>query len=364
MFSLYLKNIDRFLIVSMFSLLAIGLISLWSLSIGDYTLFYKQLLWVALGFAFFGVVSMFDYRIFKNYGGMILGLYFISILALFLLVVFGIKTRGVAGWFRWESFAVQPVEFMKIILIVLFAKYFSKRHVEIYQIRHIIISGLYVLLPTALVMLQPDLGSAMILIILWITITLFSGIKIKHFLSILVIFSLVGILGWTTLLKPYQKERVVSFINPYDDPMGSGYNIIQSLIAVGSGGAWGKGIGQGPQSHLLFLPEAETDFIFAAFAEEWGFLGNFLLISLFLILLLRMLKIGSKAENNFAKLFILGFATLIFSQLLIHIGVNTGLLPVTGITLPFVSYGGSSLITLMIGMGIVQSIKIYSRKEV
>ena len=360
----YLKNIDWFLTASVFFLATIGLVSLWSLSIETYTLFYKQLLWLVLGLIFFGIVSFFDYRVFKNYGGTILGLYFISVLSLILLIILGIKTRGVTGWFQLWGVAVQPVEFVKIILIVLLAKYFSKRHVEIYQIRHIIISGLYVLLPTALVLLQPDLGSAMILIILWIAITLFSGIKIKHFLSILVIFSLLGVLNWTTILKPYQKERIISFVNPYADPKGAGYNIIQSLIAVGSGGVAGKGIGQGPQSHLLFLPEAETDFIFAAFAEEWGFLGNLLLISLFLILLLRMLKIGSKAENNFAKLFILGFATLIFSQLLVHIGVNTGLLPITGITLPFISYGGSSLITLMIGMGVVQSIKNYSRKEV
>ena len=353
MFSLYFKNIDWFLFGSMFFLIAIGLISLWSLSIENYTLFYKQLIWLALGLAFFAVISFFDYRIFKNYGGIILGLYFISVFSLILLNIFGIKTRGVTGWFRLEGFAIQPVEFVKIILIVLFAKYFSKRHVEIYHIRHIIISGLYVLLPTALVMLQPDLGSAMILIILWITVTLFSGIKTKHLLSLLIIFSFIGVLGWTTLLKPYQKERITSFINPYADPSGSGYNIIQSLIAVGSGGVWGKGIGQGPQSHLLFLPEAETDFIFAAFAEEWGFMGNLFLLSCFLIFLLRILKIGKEAENNFAKIFALGFATLVFSQLLIHIGVNTGLLPITGITLPFVSYGGSSLITLMAGAGAV-----------
>lgn len=364
MFYLFLKNADWFIIAAMFCLIAVGLISLWALSMQNYSLLVKQLVWVAVGSVFFIFVSLIDYRIYRNYGAMILWLYLFSFLALILLIIIGEKTRGVSGWFKLEGFSIQPVEFTKIIILMLLAKYFSKRHIEIYQIRHIFISGIYALMPVALVVLQPDLGSALMLIILWISINIYSGIKVKHFLSIIIIFLIIAVGGWSTILKPYQKERMISFINPYKDPKGTGYNIIQSLNAVGSGGFWGKGVGQGPQSHLLFLPEAETDFIFAAFAEEWGFIGSLLLLTLFLFLLLRILRIGKQADNNFAKLFILGFTTLIFSQLLVHIGVNTGLLPITGITLPFVSYGGSSLVTLMVGMGIVQSIKIYSRKEV
>lgn len=360
----YFKNIDRILFITLSFLIAIGLISLWSLSLGSLSLFFRQVTWLAVGFGLFFLVSFFDYRIFYNHGGFILILYIIATFSLLLLIFLGVKTRGVAGWFWIENFTIQPAEFMKLILVVLLAKYFSKRHVEIYQIRHILISGIYALIPTALVMLQPDLGSALIIFSIWLTIAIFSGIKLKHFAAILIILGFLVVGGWHSLLASYQKERITSFMNPYRDPQGAGYNTIQSLIAVGSGKIGGKGIGQGSQSHLLFLPETETDFIFAAFSEEWGFVGNLFLLSCFLVLLLRILEIGKQAENNFAKLFVLGFATLIFSQVLVHIGVNTGLLPITGITLPFVSYGGSSLVTLMIGMGIVQSIKIYSRKEV
>ncbi|OHA04377.1 MAG: rod shape-determining protein RodA [Candidatus Sungbacteria bacterium RIFCSPLOWO2_01_FULL_47_10] len=364
MISSHLKHLDFFLLVPVLFLITIGLVSLWSLSFGSLLLFYKQIIWIAAGSIFFLSAALFDYRIFRNYGGAVLILYAILIAALIALLLFDIQTRGVAGWFRVEGITVQPIEFMKVVLVILLAKYFSKRHIEIYRLKHLIISGLYVLVPAFLVSLQPDLGSALILGMLWLAVTASSGIKLKHFFVLFILFCIISVLGWTTALKPYQKARVVSFLNPYEDPRGAGYNTIQSLIAVGAGGALGKGIGQGSQSHLLFLPEAETDFIFAAFAEEWGFLGGLFLLALYAVFLLRLLAIGREAEDNFGKLFVIGFTTLIFSQMLVHIGANTGIFPITGITLPFVSYGGSSLVTLMTGMGIVESIRLNSRKGI
>ena len=356
----HFKKFDWFLSSLVFLLILLSLLSLWSLSLGSYSFFYRQLAWSIIGFGAYSIISFFDYRIFKNYSAAVLLLYAVLMLLLVLLFFFGANIRGVESWFSVEGFLIQPVEAVKIVLALLLAKYFSKRHINIYQPRHIIISGAYAFLPALLVMMQPDLGSAIILTVLWVSVTLFSGIKLKHFFAIIALFLLILGLGWTSVLRDYQRERVLAFINPYNDPRGAGYNIIQSLIAVGSGGFWGKGIGQGSQSHLLFLPEAETDFIFAAFAEEWGFVGSAFLIIIYIVMLFRMLKIGMESGNNFGKLFVLGFVSIIFSQVLIHVGMNVGLLPITGITLPFVSYGGSSLVTLMAGMGIVQSIKIHS----
>lgn len=356
----HLRKIDWFLASFVSLLIFLGLLSLWSLSLGSYSFFYRQIVWTITGFGLFFAISLFDYRILKDSSAAVLLLYAVFTALLVLLFYFGADVRGVESWFSFKGLLIQPVEAVKIVLAILLAKYFSKRHINIYQPRHIVISGAYALLPIVLVMLQPDLGSAIVLAVLWISVTLFSGIKLKHFFVVTALFLLVLGLGWNNILLDYQKERFLAFINPYHDSKGAGYNIIQSLIAVGSGGPLGKGIGQGSQSHLLFLPEAETDFIFAAFAEEWGFIGGIFLLIIYSVLLFRMLKIGTASDNNFAKLFILGFVAIIFSQVLIHVGMNIGLLPITGITLPFVSYGGSSLVTLMAGMGVVQSIKAHS----
>ncbi|MBI2637817.1 MAG: rod shape-determining protein RodA [Candidatus Sungbacteria bacterium] len=360
----YFKKLDWPLLAFAGLLMVISLISLWSLSVRSEPLFYKQFIWIAIGCAVCFAVSFFDFRVFKNHGGSILAVYGILIFVLVLLFIFGRETRGVVGWFHLENVSIQPVAPVKLILIILLAKYFSKRHIEIQQIQHLFISGIYAVVPSLLVLAQPDLGSAAILLAIWVSMMLFAGIKFSHFASLALIFVMLSGIAWTTVLKPYQKERIVSFINPYADPRGAGYNTIQSLIAVGSGGVWGKGIGQGSQSHLLFLPEAETDFIFAAFAEEWGLVGNVFLLLLYACLLLKMLTIGKNSENNFAKLFVLGFVALIFTQVVIHVGMNIGLFPVTGITLPFISYGGSSFVSLMAGLGIIQSIHIYSRREI
>ncbi len=220
------------------------------------------------------------------------------------------------------------------------------------------VSGVYLLIPTGLVLLQPDLGSAIVLISIWFVMVIFSGMRLRHLFYLILLGSIVSAVAWGFLLAPYQKARLTSFLNPALDSRGTGYQMIQSVIAVGSGKIWGKGLGYGSQTHLHFLPEAETDFIFAAYAEEWGFVGSSILLTVLLLLIWRIIRIGAVASDNFSRLYSLGFAALVAVQSFIHIGMNMGVLPITGITLPFVSYGGSSLVTLLFGVGVLQNIKI------
>lgn len=345
---------------ALFFIITFGLVSLLSLSGFTGAFFQRQLAWIAIGIAAFLFFSFLDYRIFRASGLFLLALYGAGMVALAALLVFAPVTRGIRGWFAIANIAVQPVEFIKLLMVLLVAKYFSKRHSEIANMRHLVISGIYFAVPALLILLQPDLGSAFIVLAIWVAVTLFSGIHYKHFVVLMLIFAVVALAGWLFVLAPYQKARITAFLDPYQDPRGTGYNVIQSLIAVGSGELWGKGFGYGSQTHLKFLPEAETDFIFAAFAEEWGFAGALALLSLYGVLLWRLIRIGFFADNNFARLYILGFSTLIFTQIFIHIGMNLGIFPVTGITLPFMSYGGSSLVSLLAGMGVAQSIRIHS----
>lgn len=295
---------------------------------------------------------------------MVLVCYAVSVLLLIMVISSSLIIRGVKSWLTFGGISIEPVELVKLALIILLAKFFSKRHVEIYRARHLIASAVYMALPAGLVLMQPDLGSAIILVAIWVAIVVFSGMKLRHFVVLLCIFALLAAIGWYGALKPYQKSRIATFFNPYTDAQGAGYQMLQSMIAVGSGQLIGKGLGYGSQTHLHFLPEAETDFIFAAYAEEWGFVGTIVIVSLFAIVLWRIVRIGMRAQDNFSRVYCHGFAAYIFMQGFIHIGMNMGLLPITGITLPFVSYGGSSLVTLLIGVGIVQNIKINARHAI
>jgi rod shape determining protein RodA len=309
-------------------------------------------------------VSFVDFRIFRIQSVAIFVFYLLTILLLVILLIAQFRVRGVESWINLGLFSFQPVELTKITLIVLLAKFFSKRHIEIYRIEHLVVSGMYVAIPTLLVLLQPDLGSSIVLMAIWVSVVLFSGMKLRHFCLLIVLFSIFSYGIWHVGLESYQKARITTFLNPYADPKGAGYQMIQSMIAVGSGRVWGKGLGYGSQSHLNFLPEAEADFIFAAFAEEWGFVGTVAMIGVLSIILWRVVSIGSRSADNFSRLYTLGFAASIFTQSFIHIGANMGVLPITGITLPFASYGGSSLVTLLIGVGIVQNINMNARRAI
>jgi rod shape determining protein RodA len=287
---------------------------------------------------------------------LILILYLLCLFSLAGLFFFAPEIRGVQRWYKLGPFSVDPVEFVKIILIIMLAKYFSTRHIEMYRIRHILISSIYVLFPTVLTFFQPDFGSIIILIALWIGILIVSGIKLRHLLILFLCLILILSISWFFLMKDYQKERVISFFVPAD-PLGAGWSQNQAKIAIGSGGIFGQGLFKGSQTQYGFLPEPQTDFIFSAIAEEMGLLGVSILFFLFLILIWRILKVALKSQSNFPRLFCVGLVIVLVSHIFINIGMNLGLLPIIGISLPLISYGGSNLIMTFLAFGIVQNIK-------
>lgn len=355
---LHLKRLDWSIIVIVLLLTAVGLLTIYSIdSSSTLSFFKKQLFFVVFGFLIMMILSFFDYRIIKNHSFVLILLYLFSLLLLGIVLLFGQQIRGAASWLQLGPLNFQPVELMKLVVILLLAKYFSFRHIEMYRIRHIIVSGIYVGLPILLIVPQPDLGSVLVLLSIWLGVMLVAGIKIRHLFILALIAILVVTSSWFWLLQDYQQQRIITFLNPQTDPYGHGYNVVQSLIAVGSGQVTGHGLKQASQSQLNFLPEQQTDFIFATFAEQWGFLGIVFLLTLFAILFWRMIKIALISNNNFSRLFVSGLAIVVFFQLMINIGMNMAILPIVGLTLPFISYGGSSLITLFIGLGIMQSIK-------
>ena len=359
----HLKKLDKPLILAAVFLAFLGILELTGMAQNDSVFLAhqnKQIIALAAGiFIMFGV-SLFDYRFFKNnsYGAILFYAGIIILLAV--LLVAGEQTRGTVAWFKIAGFAFAPVEITKIALVVLLAKYFSGRQAEMYRFFHLIVSFAYVALPAALVLLQPDLGSALVLLSLWLGLVLFSGISRKQIIIMALCGVLVFTFAWAGFLKDYQKERILNVLNPYHDPQGIGYNVIQSMIAIGDGGLSGKGLGYGSQVQLKFLPEAHTDFMLASIAEELGFISVLAVFSLVLIIIWRIIKVAFIAENNFARMFCGGMALLIFIQTVINSGMNFGISPVIGITFPFLSYGGSSLIALFFGLGLVQSIKVRS----
>ncbi len=350
-------NIDWILILAIIPLLIAGLLTMKGFT-GENYFFTRQIVRIFLSFAVFFIFSFIDWRFLKR-GGLLLALLVLSLIPLAFLLILGIKTRGSASWLRFSSFSILPADPIKLLLVLVLAKYFSRRHIEIANIKHIFISATYAVIPAVLIFFQPDFGSTMIIFAIWLGMVMVSGISKKHlsmvFIAGLILFSI----GWFFILKPYQQQRVLTFLHPLKDPQGAGYNALQSMIAVGSGQILGKGIGYGTQSRLEFLPEHQTDFIFAAFSEEWGFVGVSLVFILFGIVVWRILKNASSGQSNFERLFGIGLAILIVSHALIHIGMNIGLLPITGIPLPFMSYGGSNLLTVFAGLGILMGMRQY-----
>jgi rod shape determining protein RodA len=362
MFLYFLKKLDWVLILSVLILCFIGILSVYPTIYGDEaSVFYKQLAFVVGGFFLMLVFAFLDYRIFKNHPFFLLILYIFSILLLVGVLVFGREVRGATSWFRLGIFSFEPVELAKLIIILILAEYYSLRHIELYRIRHIVISGLYMLIPVALVFFQPDFGSAAVLVFLWLGVMIISGIKLRQLLILFLIGAILFGIAWFAVLKPYQKDRITAFINPYLDPLGSGYHRIQSVIAVGSGGLWGRGLGHGSQSQLKFLPDRYTDFIFASVAEEMGFVGVVLIFIFYFLMFYRIIRISIVASNNFARLFCVGTAIVFLFHILVNVGMNLGVLPIAGISLPFISAGGSNLLIGFIAVGIVESIAVRSK---
>lgn len=361
-FLIHFKKLDWILIVTTFLLVGMGLLSIYSSSLGkgDFLNWKKQIIFLGIGIFLMFLLSFFDWRGLKDNPYLILILYLLCLVALLGLFFFAPEVRGVKRWYKIAGFAIDSIEFTKIVLIIILAKYFSTRHVEMYQIKHILLSGFYFLPPAILVFFQPELGQVIILVLLWVGILIISGISFKRFLILIFCFLLIFALAWKFTLKDYQKVRILSFVQPQlADSRGIGWNKLQAKIAIGSGGVLGQGLGKGSQTQYGFLPEPQTDFIFAAIAEEMGLVGVTVLFLLFSILVWRIMKIALSSPTNFPRLFASGFAILLISQIFIHIGMNLGLLPIVGIPLPLVSYGGSSLIVTFIGLGLLQSIKVH-----
>lgn len=352
-----LKKFDWPLFFVWFVLVILGLVTMGGMGEQARPFLQKQAWLFLAGLVLVLVVPLVDYRIFKNHSAPALLAYFIS-LGLLLLSLASHTVRGINAWITLGPFRLEPSEFAKLALIILLAKYFSQKHTEIYRVHHLVASGLYTAFPALLTLFQPDLGSSFVFFVIWLAMLLAAGIKRNHLLMILVLAVLVALVGWSFFLAPYQKSRITSFLNPYLDPKGEGYSIIQSKIAIGSGQIWGMGFGRGTQSKFGFLPEAHTDFAFASFAEQFGLVGIGAVFLLLLWLFFRIGRIGFTARNNFAKLFSIGFMTFIFTHVVINAGMNLGLLPITGISFPFLSYGGSFLIALTLGVSFMQGIKV------
>ena len=340
-------RLDWLLISATLPLVVFGLITMNSFLTESY-FFDRQITWVLFSYALLLALSFGDWRFLRK-SWLLVVFYFVAIAVLATLFVLGQVTKGAQSWLSFGGLSLQPADFMKLVLVLMLAKYFSKRHIEIANIRHIIVSGLYALIPFIFILLQPDFGSALIIFLIWLGMILVSGVSKKHLTFLTIAAVLVSVIAWSFVLQPYQQKRIMTFIHPLADIHGSGYNAFQSTIAVGSGQILGKGVGYGTQSRLKFLPEYQTDFIFAAFAEEWGLIGVLILFLLFGVVIWRILANALVGATNFETLFGLGIAIMFLSHFIIHVGMNIGILPVTGLPMPLMSYGGSHLMTEFIG---------------
>lgn len=352
-------SVDWMLLVPALLIAAAGLITMNAFT-GENLFFEKQLISLSVALIVFFMATRVDTDMLKRTN--VLVIFFIIVSGL-LLILFGLGhvAKGAQSWFKVGTFAFQPADAMKLLLVLILAKYFSRRHVEIAHFRHIIISGVYAFIPFLLVLLQPDFGSAMIIFFIWFGMILVSGVSKKHLA--LVFFTGALVFGglWMGVLKPYQKARIATFVQPLADIRGTGYNAYQSTIAVGSGQILGKGVGYGTQSRLRFLPEYQTDFIFSAFAEEWGLIGVVILFGIFTVLIGRILLLSLVGATNFEMLFGMGVAVSIIAPFVVNIGMAIGLMPVTGVAVPLMSFGGSHLLLEFTALGLLVSMKNRAR---
>jgi rod shape determining protein RodA len=352
-------QVDWVLVVASAMISLAGLVTMHSFS-AENTFFDQQIIWIAVALVGCLVASVIDYRFLRT--TKFVAILFAGIIVILALVfLFGEVTKGSQSRFDFGAFSAQPAELAKLVLIIVLAKYFARRHVEIAHIKHILVSGMYAFVLFFLIFLQPDFGSAIIVASIWLGMILVAGISKQHLIAVLMLVAISGVGMWSFALQDYQKQRVISFINPLADIRGAGYNAYQATIAVGSGQLVGKSIGYGTQSKLEFLPEYQTDFIFAAFAEEWGFVGVMLLFGLYGVVFLRILQHAIRGASNFETLFASGVAIFLLSHFVVHVGMNIGLLPVTGTTIPFMSYGGSHLLTEFLAIGMIIGMSRYAR---
>ena len=356
---LFFKANDWVLTLSILLLLLVGLSALYGSgknSDEGYQSFLRQGIFAILGVVVYIFFASIDFRRLRSFGGVF---YVIALILLTAVLLFGTTIRNTTGWFRIGSFGLQPIEIVKVLWILAMAAFLVFRGQRMNEWKNIGTLGALMFGIVFLTMLQPDLGSALVVIGTTLILMLITNIKITKILLVGLLIILVSASGWFWFLRDYQKERIQVLFDPSLDPLGRGYHVTQSIIAIGSGGWFGRGLGYGSQSQLQFLPEQQTDFIFAAYAEEWGFLGVMLLFLLFGIVIWRLLLHALRAATNFERLFAAGVAVLFMSHFFVHIGMNIGLLPVTGTTIPFLSYGGSHLLTEFIAVGMVMGMRRY-----
>ena len=355
-------NVDWFLFAAALSISLLGLATMRSFGAENF-FFERQIIWICVAVGAFFIASLGDYSFLRR-TPIVVACYMFVVSLLALIFAFGSVVLGAQTRFDLGFFAVQPADPAKLILVMVLAKYFGRRHIEIRHIRHVLVSGAYAFVLFALILLQPDFGSAIVIGGIWFGMVMMSGISWKHVLVLLLAAALAAAVLWHYGLKPYQKARIINFIHPLADIRGSGYNAYQSTVAVGSGQVAGKGIGYGTQSKLQFLPEFQTDFIFAAYAEEWGFFGVLILFGLFGVIIVRIIFTSAHGANNFDTLFAAGIAAYFMSQFTVHVGMDMGLLPITGTTLPFMSYGGSHLLTEYLALGILMGMRRHARPSI
>ncbi|MBX4187144.1 MAG: rod shape-determining protein RodA [Candidatus Doudnabacteria bacterium] len=348
------RYFDVYIFGSSLLLLVLGLLMIYSTTLESPTnLLVRQLIFTVLGFAGMFALAFFDYRKLK---GTTPYLYLLIVASLILVWFLGVNVRGSTRWIDLGIFRLQPAEFAKLAMVVIMAKFLDQSGEKLKDARYVVLCVLYIVIPAGLVLVEPDLGSALVIFFTWLAMLLFSRINKKHLAILFCLGLVVSSLGWFFVLKDYQKQRVYTFINPANDPQGAGYNVLQSIIAVGSGSITGRGVGRGLQSQLKFLPERQTDFIFASTAEELGLFGSVFILGLFGVILFRLVKATKHARDNFGMYLSLGIFFMLLIQIVINVGMNVGILPVTGIPLPLLSYGGSSLMTTLLALGLVQSI--------
>ncbi len=357
-----IRDLDFILLISILSLGSISFATMYSTDGGQLLFhtkshFFKFVIFTILML----IISFFNIRLWFSLSYFA---YLIVILMLIWTINFGVTASGSQRWINLYFINIQPSELMKIFIILCLAKYFHRKRLEnVNSFYSVIVSTIIIFLPMSLVIIQPDLGTSILISISGILVLWFAGLNHKYFFYSF-LMSLLSFPFIISFLKPYQKLRVLTFLNPDRDPLGAGYQIIQSKIAVGSGGLFGKGFLKGTQSYLEFLPEKHTDFIFTLFSEEFGFLGSVLLLLLYTVIIYRVIKIGSISRSYFAKLFCYSFGASLFVYIIINMSMVLGLLPIVGSPLPIMSYGGSSMLATMIGFGIVMSAKIHSKQSI
>lgn len=359
-----LVKLDWTMLVSVFLLLGLGMLALYSISLNDPEVgsfnFKKQIVSCFIGVAVMFFLASYDYRVLSSYATK---MYFAIITLLVLVIFFGSTIRGTTGWIGFGIFHIQPVEIAKLVMVLFMASFLSKKKNQLSIVVRTIASIVLVFIPVFFILKQPDFGSAAIIVGVWAIMLSVCGLDKKNLFIIFIIFLVSFGSGWM-LIKDYQKERILNFIDPGRDPRGSGYNAIQSMVAVGSGQLFGKGLGHGSQSQLNFLPEKHTDFIFAVISEELGFFGALIIFILFGVLFYRMKETARFARDNLGYLITIGAMVMIFIQVFVNVGMNIGIMPVAGVPLPFLSYGGSSLVIALALIGIVQNVYVKRTRNI